>query len=64
MIENIPNPKGHQNHVSGSKVTAILMKGWILSVGGVASGRVGACSLHTKIQAAILFLLLEVGIYS
>ena len=27
MIKNFLNPKGHQNHISGSKVTAILVKG-------------------------------------
>ena len=27
MIKNILNPKGHQNPFSGSKVTAILLKG-------------------------------------
>ena len=36
MIKNFINPKGHQNPISGSKVTAILLKGWILPIGGVS----------------------------
>ena len=28
MIKNFLNPEGHQNPFSGSKVTAILLKGW------------------------------------
>ena len=37
-IQNFLNPKGHQNSISGSKFTIILLKGWILPIGGVASG--------------------------
>ena len=33
------------NRIIGSKVTAILLNGWVLPVDGVASGRVCACSL-------------------
>ena len=36
----ILNLEGHLNHCIGSKVTAILLNGWILPTGGVASGRV------------------------
>ena len=32
------NPKRHQNPISGSKVTAILLKGWILPIGGASAG--------------------------
>ena len=28
VIKNFINPKGHQNHISVSKVMAILLKGW------------------------------------
>ena len=35
--------------ISGSKVTAILLKGWIWPTGGVASGRVFACSLRSRL---------------
>ena len=36
--------KGHQSRITGSKVTAILVKGYILFIGGVALGRVCVCS--------------------
>ena len=45
----IINPEGHQNRIGGSKVTTILRKGWILHIGGVASGRVCACSLRSRL---------------
>ena len=38
MIKNFLNPEGHQNPISGSKVTAILLKGWILPIGGASAG--------------------------
>ena len=31
MIKNFRNAKGHQNRISGSKITAILLKGWIFA---------------------------------
>ena len=34
MIKTFLNPEGHQNAINGSKVTAILLKGWILPVVG------------------------------
>ena len=37
MIKNFLNLKGHQNRISGSKVTAILLKGLILPIGGVSA---------------------------
>ena len=42
MIKNFINPEEHQNPISGSKVMAILLKGWILPIGG-ASAREGLC---------------------
>ena len=45
VIKKFLTPKGHQNTISGSKVTTILMKGWILPIGGAALGRVCARSL-------------------
>ena len=36
VIKTFLNPKGHQNRNSGSKVTAILMKGRILPIGGAS----------------------------
>ena len=38
MIKYFLNPKGHQNPISASKVTAILLKGRILPIGGASSG--------------------------
>ena len=38
VIKNFLNPEGHQNPISGSKITAMLLKGWILPIGGVSSG--------------------------
>ena len=37
-MKNFLNPERHQNCFIGSKVTVILLKGWILPIGGVASG--------------------------
>ena len=33
VIKTFLNPEGHQNRISGSKVKAILLKGWILPIG-------------------------------
>ena len=38
VIKNFLNPEGHQNPISGSKVTAILLKGRILPIGGASAG--------------------------
>ena len=38
MIKNFLNPEGHQNPVSGSKLTAVLLKGWIWSIGEASAG--------------------------
>ena len=37
-ITNFLNPEGHQNPISGLKITAIFLKGWILPIGGAAAG--------------------------
>ena len=37
VIGSFLNPKGHQNRINGSKVTAILLKGWILPIGGASA---------------------------
>ena len=49
MTKNFLNSEGHQNPISGSKVTAILLKGWILPVSGASSGRVCVCSLRSRL---------------
>ena len=38
VIKDFLNPEGHQNPISGSKVTAILLKGCILPIGGASAG--------------------------
>ena len=35
----ILNPEGHSNCITGSKVTAYLLNGWILPVGGASAGK-------------------------
>ena len=45
----ILNLEGHQNRRIGSKVKAILLNGWILPNGGVAPGRVCACTLCSRL---------------
>ena len=37
VIKTFLSPEGHQNRISGSKVTAILLKGCILPIGGASS---------------------------
>ena len=49
MIKKFLNPEGHQNPFSGSKITAILLTGWIWPIGGVALGRVCAYSLRSRL---------------
>ena len=42
-------PEEHPNRSTGSKVTVILLNGWILLIGGVSSGRVCARSLRSSL---------------
>ena len=37
VIKTFLIPEWHQNCICGSKVTAILLKGWILPIGGASS---------------------------
>ena len=37
MIKNFLNTKDHQNPIIVSKVMAILLKGWILALGGASA---------------------------
>ena len=37
VIKNFLNPEGHQNSISGLKVTAILLKGWIWPISGASA---------------------------
>ena len=38
VIKNFLNPKEHQNPISGSEDTAILLNGCILPIGGASAG--------------------------
>ena len=49
MIKNFLNPEGHQNPYSGSKVMAILLKGWIWPIGGASAGEGLPCSLRSRL---------------
>ena len=42
ILTFILNPDGHQNCCIGSKVTPILLNGWVLPTGAATSGRVCA----------------------
>ena len=46
LAKDILNPKEYQNCIIDSKVTAILLKGWMWSLGEVALGRV--CDPHRE----------------
>ena len=37
MIKKFLSPEGHQNCISGSKVTAILLMEWILPIGAASA---------------------------
>ena len=54
MTKNFLNPKGHQNVISGSKVTAILLKGWILPISGVSVGE--GLRLQPARQSCLLYV--------
>ena len=38
VIKKFPNPKGHQNAITGSTITAILLKRWIWPIGEASAG--------------------------
>ena len=48
-VQDILNLKGNLNCISSSKVTVILLEGEFLPIGGVASGRVCACNLCSRL---------------
>ena len=49
FFKEILNLEGNQNCCIGSKVTAILLNGWIFHTGGASLGRVCACSLRSRL---------------
>ena len=52
VIKNFLNPEGDQNPISGSKVTAILLKGLILPIGGASAGEGLPWSLRIRLVTA------------
>ena len=57
FIDKIINLEGHLNHCSGSKVTAIiLLKGWILPIGGASAGEGLPCSLRSRLVYRVVEL--------
>ena len=36
-FKEILNLEGHPNHITGAKVTAILLNGWVLPIGGASA---------------------------
>ena len=54
----------HQNHITGSRVAANLLNGWILRIGGVASGAVFACDLRSRLVVKQVCLCLGILISS
>ena len=61
MFSKIINLDKHLNCFIGSKVTAILMNGGILPTGGVALGRVCACSLCSRLVLVNIGLMVVFG---
>ena len=49
MIQNFLNFKGHQNTFSDSKITVILLMGWIWLMGGALAGEGLPCSLRSRL---------------
>ena len=49
LTDSFSNPFPPTAPISGSEVMAILLKGWIWPIGGVASGKVCICSLRSRL---------------
>ena len=54
IFSDILNPEGYQNCFIGSKVTAIMLNGWILPTGLVALGIDCVCRLRSRLVFNIL----------
>ena len=52
VIKSFLNHEGHQNPISGSKVNAILLKGWIWPIGEASTGE--GLRLQPAQQACLL----------
>ena len=55
MIKNFLNPEGNQNPFNGSKVTVILLKGWIWLLVEL-HGEGSACSLRIRLVYGIMII--------
>ena len=49
IFMEIHNLEGHPNYSTDSRLTAILLNGWILPLGGAASESICACSLRRRL---------------
>ena len=58
IFKKILNLEGHPNCITGSKVMVILLNGWLLPIGGVALGRVCACSVHSRLVSCLYIQIL------
>ena len=61
VIKNFLNLEGHHNPTSGSKVTDILLKGWILPIGGASAGEGLPCSLCSRLVCHIICRISSTG---
>ena len=57
VIKNFLNPEGHQNPITGSEITAILLIGWILPIDGASAGE--GLRLQSSQQACFYSAALE-----
>ena len=58
-FSEILNLEGHQNCMTGSRVTVILLNRWTLPIGEAASGRVCVCSLRSRLVFRMLSDLIQ-----
>ena len=54
MIKTFLNPEGHQNLISGSKVTAILLKRLILPIGGASAVEAGGSAISGATPSSLM----------
>ena len=59
MIKNFLSLEGHKNPFSGSKVTSILLKMWILPIGGASVGEGLPCSPRSRLVFFTLELIIK-----
>ena len=57
------SPEGHQNPISGSKVMAIVLKGWIFPIGGALAVE-GRQSTGLPCLVFCIFILINIFSYA